>query len=62
MKENPKAKKQYEAPQLTVVAFKTESGYAASLNYLTLGLWTSGLSSDVDGLQDYTVQSEDNWL
>lgn len=44
MNNSTKDKKTYESPQLTVVTFKTELGYAASgdLNILTLGLLSSG--------------------
>ena len=59
-----KDKKPYEAPQLTVVTFKTERGYASSgLRSLWIGAWVSG-SGDPNatkGLNDYTVNEELNW-
>lgn len=39
-------KKPYESPRLTVVTFKTERGYAASLKYLTLGLLSGSAPED----------------
>ena len=58
-----KGKKNYEAPQLTTVTFKTERGYASSNLTATLGLWEDVYSpSNTDGLVDYNVQTEDNWF
>ena len=46
-----KQKKEYEAPQLTVVTFKTERGYAASgRGILTLGnAWDNNGGNAWDG-------------
>ena len=41
-------KKQYVAPGLTVVTFKTERGYAASTPLESLGLWESGESEQME--------------
>ena len=54
-------KKPYESPRLTVVTFKTERGYAASLKYLTLGL-LSGSNQEDYGMQDYEVQDNESWF
>lgn len=54
-----KEKKQYEAPQLTVVSFKAERGYATSTltRSVWIGAWVSGISdpSALRGLNDYEV-------
>lgn len=49
-------KKTYTAPQLTVVRFNTEKGYANSLVFLTLML---NNPSDTEQMQTYTVR--DDW-
>ena len=57
---NPsKDKKKYEAPHLTVVSFKAEHGYAASM--LTLGI-PSGSDQEDYGMQDYEVQENQSWF
>ena len=49
-------KKTYTAPQLTVVSFKTEKGYANSLVFLTL--WLNN-SPSTEQVQTYNVR--DGW-
>ena len=56
----PTEKRPYEAPQLTVVTFKTERGYAAS-GLFALGRH-DGEEEDVYGMQDYEVQTEQSWF
>ena len=60
-------KRPYEAPQLTVVSFKTERGYAASgdltgLNNIWIGAWVSGQSEGtyVDR-NDYGAANTGTW-
>lgn len=48
-------KKTYMAPQLTVVRFNTEKGYANSLVFLTLML---NNPSDTEQMQTYTVRND----
>lgn len=43
-------KKQYVAPELTVVTFKTERGYVLSGALDNLSFWESG---DADQMEDY---------
>ena len=52
-------KKDYEAPQLTVVSFKVERGYA--LSTLTIGREPFETEADY-GMQDYDVQEEQHWF
>lgn len=55
-------KKMYEAPALTAVTFKAEKGYASSslTRSILIGAWVSGGDdSDVNGVNDYDVQT--NW-
>lgn len=54
-------KKNYEAPQLTVVAIKTERGYAGSVPF-AIGLFSVDDAPEESGMQDYTMQSGDFWL
>lgn len=49
-------KKTYTAPQLTVISFNTEKGYANSLVFLTLIL---NNPSDTEQMQTYSVR--DDW-
>ena len=54
-------KKPYEAPQLTVVSFKVERGYATSI--VTLGLIIDGQNEDeyVDR-NDYGNANTESWF
>ena len=54
-------KKNYEAPQLTVVAIKTECGYAGSVPF-AIGLFSVYDAPEESGMQDYTRQGGDIWL
>lgn len=54
-------KKNYEAPQLTVVAIKTERGYAGSFPF-AIGLFFVNDAPEESGMQDYTMQNADFWL
>ena len=45
-------KKEYIAPELTVVSFKPEKGYAGSLNLINLSLFAI-LSGDTYQMEDY---------
>ena len=59
-----KRKKVYKAPELTVVTFKAERGYAGSndLRFLWIGLWlSSGNAGNANGVENYTLESHDNW-
>lgn len=65
---NKKKNKVYDAPALTVVTFKTEHGYAASLTQkMTFGLWSgdSGDNAGGSGVSDYADASNNggywNW-
>ncbi len=62
-------KKQYEAPHLTVVEFKTEQGFAASgagvSNYSNNSSesWFDGLTGGGgSGVSDYSNNSSDSWF
>ena len=63
-------KKQYEAPHLTVVEFKTEQGFAASgagmSNYSNNSSesWFDGLTGggSGSGVSDYSNNSSDSWF
>lgn len=48
-------KKTYTAPQLTVISFNTEKGFANSLVFLTLIL---NNPSDTEQMQTYTVRND----
>lgn len=48
-------KKQYVAPELTVVTFKTERGYALSGALESLSFWETG---DADQMEDYSEHSD----
>ena len=51
-----KEKRIYEAPSLTVVTFKAETGYAASLKSLALWQWSAGQSvSQQNHMEDFSV-------
>lgn len=60
-------KKQYEAPHLTVVEFKTEQGFAASgasggvSNYSNNSL-ESWFDKPSGGVSDYSNNSSDSWF
>lgn len=54
-------KKPYEAPQLTVVTFKAERGYASSGLSFSIGQWIWDDGSNVDGVNDYTVEDNQYW-
>ena len=54
-------KKNYEAPQLTVVAIKTERGYAGSVPF-AIGLFSDDDAPEESGMQDYTKQNAEIWL
>ena len=58
---NNTGKKNYEAPQSTVVSFMVERGYAASTYTATLGIFPI-IDTELDGMQDYNVQIEQSWL
>ena len=64
---NRETKKAYEAPALTVVSFKTEQGYAQSMQSMLAGSWSgnSGHNADVAGVSNYTEESDNgnyfNW-
>lgn len=51
-----KDKKPYEAPQLTVVTFKVERGYATSGVPSSLMFWEN---SEQDNMENYETQ--ENW-
>lgn len=57
---NSKDKKQYEAPSLTAVSFKTEQGFAISM----VSLMPDSPEYDYQQIEDYTTHSgwnsEDN--
>lgn len=54
-------KKNYEAPKLTVVAIKTERGYAESVPF-AIGLFSVDDAPEESGMQDYTMQGGDIWF
>lgn len=49
-------KKKYIAPALTAVSFKVEKGFATS------GFSTLQLENDIDLMQSYNRQGQENWL
>lgn len=55
-----KDKKPYEAPQLTVVTFKTERGYASSLTQsIWIGTWIgSSDPGNTNGLENYNIDNQ----
>ena len=54
-KKSMKTRKEYEAPTLTVVSFKTERGY-------TVSVWIGNEDDSPDtGVSDYTVENEGNF-
>lgn len=56
---NMENKKRYAAPQLTVVTFKTEQGYAASL-LESMMFWQSGDSEQVENYQQHETWNDGN--
>lgn len=59
---NNQEKKNYEAPQLTVVSFKVEQGFNASdTKVFTLGMLPEDEPYDY-GMQDYEVQGNQSWF
>lgn len=54
-------KKNYEAPKLTVVAIKTERGYAESVPF-DIGLFSVDDAPEESGMQNYTMQNGEIWL
>ncbi len=54
-----KNKKKYTAPQLTVVTFKMEQGYAASL-LESMMFWQSGDSEQVENYQQHETWNDGN--
>lgn len=48
-------KKKYIAPALTAVSFKVEKGFATS------GFSTLQLENDIEWLQSYNEQGQENW-
>ncbi len=48
-------KKKYIAPALTAVSFKVEKGFATS------GFSTLQLENDIDLMQSYNQQGQENW-
>jgi hypothetical protein len=48
-------KKKYIAPALTAVSFKVEKGFATS------GFSTLQLENDIDLIQSYNEQGQENW-
>lgn len=56
---NMENKKRYTAPQLTVVTFKTEQGYAASL-LESMMFWQSGDSEQVESYQQHETWNDGN--
>lgn len=54
-------KKPYEAPQLTVVSFKVEQGFAGSGMEFAVGSWIWDDGESVDGVQDYTMENHWSW-
>ena len=63
MKELVNDKKPYEAPQLTVVSFKTERGYAASnlLTMVAISTLINAEQSSAVSRSDYGTAVDDNW-
>ena len=51
-------KKEYKAPELTVVTFKSERGYAGSIN---LALFTSLLAGGSDTYQMEEYETGNSW-
>lgn len=53
-------KKTYETPHLTVVSFKVEQGFAGS--QFTLGRAPADDMNEIYGMQDYQVETEQQWF
>ena len=58
---NKETKKNYEAPALTVVSFKTEQGYAQSM---LAGFWSGIMveNSNGAGVSNYTEENNGNYF
>ena len=52
-------KKEYIAPELTVVSFKTERGYAASDSFKILGILSSFLTLGTGSMEAFTFDETD---
>lgn len=63
---NPKKKKEYEAPGLTVVSFKAEHGFQASGRSMTFHLLAPGATPDDEYMetqrQSYGEANNESWF